>query len=173
MEQRINNHSKREIVASIYEEYSEALKRYFCSYTHDIAVAEDMLQDLFLKVMNLEVLNVDASRSLLFTMARHMIVDDVRHKTFVRERQKQFIYSISNLEQDSVVKKIEAADILSFERIRLAMMPVKRANIYKMYKHDDISTDEIARTLNLSKRTVETQIYLSTKDIKSYLKRII
>lgn len=69
--------------------------------------------------------------------------------------------------------RVEAKDILRFESKRLAAMPKKRANIYKMYKHDEVSADEIALQLNLSKRTVETHIYLSTKEMKQYLCRII
>ena len=34
-------------------------------------------------------------------------------------------------------------------------------------------TEKIAETLSLSKRTVETHIYLSTKDMKSYLRKIV
>ena len=72
-----------------------------------------------------------------------------------------------------MAQRIEAADILSFERQHLAEMPAKRAAIYKMYKHEEMTTDEIVEKLQLSKRTVETHIYLSTKDMKAYLRKII
>ena len=42
-----------------------------------------------------------------------------------------------------------------------------------MYKHDGKTADEIAEMLNLSKRTVETHIYLSTKEMKGYLRKIV
>lgn len=171
--ERNDNLQNRGLVASIYKKYYADLKQYLVSYTHDVMAAEDMLQDLFVKVMSLDVISDETAKNLLFVIAKRMIIDDARHKAFVRETEKQMMYSISSMDNNSVVRRIEAADILSFEQKHLAQMPAKRANIYKMYKHEEMTTDEIVEKLNLSKRTVETHIYLSTKDMKSYLRKII
>lgn len=171
--ERNDNLQNRGMVASIYKKYYADLKQYLVSYTHDVMAAEDMLQDLFVKVMSLDVISDETAKSLLFVMAKRMIIDDARHKAFVRESEKQLSHTMSGMEDHSMAHRIEAADILSFERRHLAEMPVKRANIYKMYKHDGMTTDEIVEKLNLSKRTVETHIYHSTKDMKAYLRKII
>ena len=163
----------RTLVASIYKKYYTDLKQYLVSYTHNVMAAEDMLQDLFVKVMSLDVISEETARNLLFVMTKRMIIDDARHKAFVRETEMQMACSMSIMDNDSVVRRVEAADILSFEHKHLEEMPAKRAAIYKMYKHEEMSTDEIVETLQLSKRTVETHIYLSTKDMKSYLRKII
>lgn len=163
----------RTVVSSIYKKYYTDLKQYLVSYTHDVMAAEDMLQDLFIKVMSLDVISEETARNLLFVMTKRMIIDDARHKAFVRETEKQMACSMSFMDNDSVVRRVEAADILSFEHKHLEEMPAKRAAIYKMYKHEEMSTDEIVEKLQLSKRTVETHIYLSTKDMKSYLRKII
>ena len=168
-----NNQQNQDIVASIYSMYYNDLKLYLLSYTHDVMAAEDMLQDLFIKVMSLEVISEDTAKNLLLVMAKRMIIDDARHKAFVRETEKQLMASMESMDHSSMVQRIEAADILSFERQHLAEMPAKRAAIYKMYKHEEMTTDEIVEKLQLSKRTVETHIYLSTKDMKSYLRKII
>jgi len=171
--ERNDNLQNRGLVASIYKKYYADLKQYLVSYTHDVMAAEDMLQDLFVKVMSLDVISDETAKNLLFVMAKRMIIDDARHKAFVRETEKQLMYSMSSMDNNSAVRRIEAADILSFERQHLAGMAPKRAHIYKMYKHDGMTTDEIVEKLQLSKRTVETHIYLSTKDMKSYLRKII
>lgn len=171
--ERNDNPQNRSVVASIYKKYYLDLKQYLVSYTHDVMAAEDMLQDLFIKVMSLDVISEDTAKNLLLVMAKRMIIDDARHKAFVRETEKQMKCSMSSMDNNSVVRRVEAADILSFESKHLEEMPAKRAHIYKMYKHDGMSTDEIVEKLQLSKRTVETHIYLSTKDMKSYLRKII
>lgn len=167
------NLQNREMVSSIYKMYYTDLKQYLVSYTHDVMAAEDMLQDLFVKVMSLDVIANGTAKNLLFVMAKRMVIDDARHKAFVRKTEKQMMSSMCNLDTNSPVRRIEAADILSFERKHLAEMPAKRAHIYNMYKHEGLSADEIVEKLQLSKRTVETHIYLSTKDMKSYLRKII
>ena len=171
--ERIDNLQNRGLVASIYQKYYADLKQYLVSYTHDVMAAEDMLQDLFLKVLGLDILTEETAKNLLFVMAKRMIIDDARHKAFVRETEKQLMLSMASMDASSVAHRVEAADILSFERKYLDEMPRKRANIYKMYKHDGMTTDEIVEKLQLSKRTVETHIYHSTKEMRDYLRKII
>lgn len=163
----------RSVISSIYKKYYSDLKQYFVSYTHEMMAAEDMLQDLFIKVMSLDIISEETAKNLLFVMAKRMIIDDARHQAFVRETEKQLACSMSSMDNNSVVRRVEAADILSFEQKHLAKMPAKRAAIYNMYKHEEMTTDEIVEKLQLSKRTVETHIYLSTKDMKTYLRNII
>lgn len=163
----------RSVISSIYKKYYSDLKQYFVSYTHEMMAAEDMLQNLFIKVMSLDIISEETAKNLLFVMAKRMIIDDARHQAFVRETEKQLACSMSSMDNNSVVRRVEAADILSFERKHLAEMPAKRAAIYHMYKHEEMTTDEIVEKLQLSKRTVETHIYLSTKDMKTYLRNII
>ena len=167
-----NNQPDMEVVASIYKMYYNDLKLYLLSYTHNTMAAEDMLQDIFLKVMSLDIITIDTAKSLLLVMAKRMIIDDARHKAFVRESERHIKDSINQLER-SPMQRIEAADMLSFEQRHLAKMPAKRANIYKMYKHNGIPADKIADMLSLSKRTVEAHIYMSTKDMRSYLRKIV
>ena len=171
--ERKNNLQNRSVVSSIYKKCYSDLKQYLVSYTHDVMAAEDMLQDLFIKVMSLDVISEETAKNLLFVMAKRMIIDDARHKAFVREAEKQLMASMESMDNHSVARRVEAADILAFERQHLERMPAKRAAIYKMYKHEDMTTDEIVEKLQLSKRTVETHIYLSTKDMKAYLRKII
>ena len=102
-----------------------------------------------------------------------MIIDDARHKTFVRESERNIAYTMDSLYEQSPAQRVEAADMLSFERSHLAQMPAKRARIYEMYKHEELPADKIAEMLSLSKRTVETHIYLSTKDMKAFLRKIV
>ena len=83
-----NNQQNQEIVATIYNMYYNDLKLYLLSYTHDVMAAEDMLQDLFLKVMSLDIISLDTAKSLLLVMAKRMIIDDARHKAYVRESQQ-------------------------------------------------------------------------------------
>lgn len=168
-----NNQQNQDIVASIYSMYYNDLKLYLLSYTHDVMAAEDMLQDIFLKVMSLDIITPDTAKGLLLVMAKRMIIDDARHKAFVRESERNIASFITQQYEQSPAQRIEAADILSFESRHLAEMPAKRANIYKMYRHDEMPAEKIAETLSLSKRTVETHIYLSTKDMKSYLRKIV
>ena len=66
--ERNDNPQNRSVVASIYKKYYSDLKQYLVSYTHDVMAAEDMLQDLFIKVMSLDVISEDTAKNLLLVM---------------------------------------------------------------------------------------------------------
>ena len=173
MEQKKQLRPDGKLISSLYNEYADDLRRYLCSCLHNMDDAEDMLHDLFIKVMDIEVIPEKSVHSLLFIMARRMVIDLQRHRAFVRKSQERFLKYNSYMDEDSLVRRVESADLLSFEQRYLSQLPVKRACIYKMYKHEEMTAQEIALKLNLNKRTVESHIYLSTKEMKSYLKNII
>lgn len=52
-------------------------------------------------------------------------------------------------------------------------MAPKRAEVYELFRHEELSAKEIASRMGISRRTVETHIYLSTKDVRKEVKRII
>lgn len=158
------------VIASTYKSCYDNLLHYLMSYTHDEMAAEDMLQDLYIKMMSLDVISEDTARNLAFVMAKRMIIDDARHKAFVRQQEKNLRQSLSLYDDFSINSKIAHDEIASMESDILAGMAKKRAQVYKMYRHEELTAQEIADKLNLSKRTVETHIYNSTKEVRTKLK---
>lgn len=164
-------HQDSHLIACIYNRYYIDLKMYFMSYTHNVMEAEDMIQNLFLKVMTIDTITYDTAKGLLFVMAKRMVIDDARHKTIVRNVEKELRYS-QNYYVSSPAVRMEASNILSLVNQHVDTLPTKRAHIYRMNKCEGMTTDEIATELNLSKRTVETHIYLSSKAVKNFLRKI-
>lgn len=162
----------REIIASVYSQYASDLKRYFLSYTHDVMAAEDMVQDLFMKVMNLDVIAEDTTHSLIFVMARRMIIDDARHKAYVRKAEHYLMLTASCYDSYSVLRKMSCDEIRTAEQVALKRMAPKRAEVYELFRHEELSAKEIASRMDISHRTVETHIYLSTKEVRREVKKI-
>lgn len=169
--EKASNRSNNTLVASIYKRYYTDILCYFRSYTQDVMAAEDMVQNLFVKVMAMDTITNDTAKNLLFVMAKRMIIDDTRHKAFVREAEKDLRQRLA-FYTSSTVHRIEASNILNLLSSHLDTMASKRARIYKMHKWDGLTADEIAQQTNISKRTVESHIYLSSKEVKSFLEKI-
>ena len=146
---------------------------YLAGYTHDAMDAEDMAQDIFVKMLSIGVVTEATAEALLFVMARRMIIDDARHKAFVRQGMKQLAYTVSRYDTHSVARRLEVDEVLARERAVLARMAPKRARVYEMYRHEELSAKEIAARLDISCRTVETHIYLSTKEMRRQMRRIV
>jgi len=162
-----------EVVASIYKRCYDKLLAYLAGCTHDTMDAEDMAQDIFVKMLSIGVVTEATAEALLFVMARRMVIDDARHKAFVRQGMKQLACTVSQYDTHSVARRLEVDELLERERAVLARMAPKRARVYEMYRHEELSAKEIAARLDISRRTVETHIYLSTKEMKRQMHGIV
>lgn len=165
--------TNREIIATLYKSSYDDLKRYLTSYTHDVMAAEDMAQDLFIKMMSIDIITEDTARNLAFTMAKRMIIDDARHKAFVRKQEKNLRETASIYDSFSITSKIAHDEIALMENQILDNMAPKRASVYRMYRHEELTAQEIADKTGLSKRTVEVHIYLSTKQVREQLRKAL
>ena len=161
------------LIGQLYSDNYHDLKQYVLGYTHDEMRAEDMIQNLFIKVMTLDTLKSETARSLLFVMANRMIVDDARHRAFVKRLHDGVRLTMSESCPATAVERITCGQIESYEMQHLQAMPPQRALVYKMWRRDDMTVGNIAKTLNLSRRTVENHLYLSRKEMKDYLRRVI
>lgn len=158
---------RKDIIAEIYKMYFNDVKFYFFKYTHDEMRAEDMTQDLFVKLMSYEDMIVgETARSFVFTIARRMVVDDVRHCEFVRRATLDYQHKMDENRFWQDCETLECKQIKEMERAFLAGLPVKMAQVYRMTRFDEKSSDELASELGISKRTVEYHLFVSRKEIR-------
>lgn len=158
------------LITSLYNSYCDQLRRYFCSYLHDMQAAEDMTHDLFLKVMAIDTIQESTGKQLLFSMAHNMIIDDARHKAFVRRESERLHHEQQLCDNHTPARQLEGRQMLERVRQRIDAMPQRRASIFKMYREEELCAQEIADRLGISRRTVEVHIYQSTKEIRAYRK---
>lgn len=170
MEKTTLNQQKTNLVAKIYEKYLPELKLYFVNYTHDMMEAEDMVQNLFLKVMRLDLICESTARNLLFVTAHRMIIDDVRHQAYVRLAEQRLRDGSEVMDSFSVYDEMERQQVLALENRHLQEMAKKRAHVYRLWREEK-TMKEIAEEMNISVRTAETHVYLATREMKEYIRR--
>lgn len=171
--EQVSTNCDMNLIDRLYRSCYHDLKMYIMGYTHDEMCAEDMVQELFIKVMKVDSLTSKTARNLLFVMAGRMIVDDARHKAFVRRLHDGVAQVMDKYDSVSVVERITCRQIEEHEERRLLTMAPQRALVYRMWRKEDLTAGEIADRLNLSKRTVENHLYLSRKEMKESLKHVI
>jgi RNA polymerase sigma-70 factor (ECF subfamily) len=167
------DNDKREFIGHLYEASRSDLQKYFLAAVHNAEDAEDMVQDLFIKVLGLDILVEETARQVIFVMARNMIIDHYRHRRFVQESLAYHSQQASQYITPSPERRIEASDLLHLEQQHTLGMSHKRALVYNLYLHENMSAKEIAEQIGLNRRTVESHIYMATKDVRQYLRNII
>ena len=139
--------------------------------------AEDITQTVFITLWEKrESVNHDVDIApLLFTMAKnHVYRHTEQQLRFLKYEQEQKQNSSESSDIESQVNSQFLENILA-EIIK--ELPDKRRNIFLMSRKEGFSNKEIASQLQLSEKTVETQIrrsvqYLKEKMVK-YMKSII
>lgn len=166
---QVKNGSK-DAFKQLYNQYAERIHRFAFSYLKSDLEAEEMVQEVFLKLWNNKY-KLDSShniKSFLFKIAVNTIYDFIRRKN-VEQAFHDFLASGSS-NSDETWQEVVYNDMLAQIKQLIQMMPDQRRKIFIMSKEEDMSNDEIAKALNLSKRTIENQLYRATSFLKKNLK---
>lgn len=171
MENSINI-KRRTIVDEAYRKYREMLVVYVNKRIHDMEDSEDIVQDAFIKILNIEDMICETTvKSLVFTAVQNLLVDRLRRRVR-KSKAYSYLYDCSAHSVESTEQKINAKNILSIECLRMNALPPACRKIYYMNRFKDMTADEIAQELSLSRRTVEAQIFKGRKRVRTYLKAV-
>lgn len=132
--------------------------------------AEGVVQEVFLRIWRNRS-NLDSSLSFnayIIAIVRSIVIKQARkHARFIAFQQ----YAINYLPGDTN----ETEDYVIFtdldERSTKAIdqLPAKQKQVFMMKNFEHLTVDEIAEKLDISKRTVENQIYRATKILRESL----
>lgn len=154
----------------LFEGYYHNLGRYVFNLTGSIAVAEEIVQDTFIKVwLKREFLiEIKNFSNYLFILCRNHTYNELQKKATERN-------FIDRLNQRNIALEInDAPDTLS-EKYRelvdeaIEKLPPQAQKVYLMSRDERMKYEEIARTLNISPVTVKKHIQYANKFIAADL----
>ena len=153
---------------SLFESYSQKLYRFSYSYLKAEAEAEDVVQEVFLKLWeNRSRLKTGTSfQSYLFTIAFNSIRKNFNKKAFQEKFQSE-LFDFLSAENPSFENIPDFEALLSQLDELIDQMPDRRKEIFIKRKKEGKSVKDIAMELNISPKTVENQI----TEAMNYLKR--
>ena len=96
-----------------------------------------------------------------------MIYDLLRHKR-VERSYLNFCAVRYEVHGNSTWHSVVYNEMITTLNGLVLKMPVERQKIFRLSRENGLTNDEIAVRLNLSKRTVENQLYRATEYLKKY-----
>ncbi len=163
-----------EAVAQLVERHSRGLHRYLTGMVGEPALAEDVLQDTWLRVMErLDRYNTKYSfRAWLYAVARNRAIDLLRQRTRLSRRTEparrdaeEWIDPVERVADPapSPLEQLAEQDLQQRVVELLPRLPAGSREVLTLRFQEDLMLDEIATVLKLPTATVRTRLYRGLK----------
>lgn len=155
----------------IFNCYHKRLHYFIFSFVKSEFVAEDILQEVMIKVW-LKRTTIDLSSSFdsyLYTIARNQTYNHLRKISNQESLKKEVWRNIKsfNRQTEDTILLSEYNEIVDDI---LNNLPAKKRNIYILSREQGKSNQEIADLLNISQKTVKNHLWKTLQLIKAQLK---
>ena len=150
--------------AEIYKRYAPGMRRFVAGMIKDRAKAEDIVQNIFLRLMTTRPVfeNAAAFKNWLFVCARNEVISTLRSKW---ESQVEKVEALP----ETVSEGIQPETSRSLLNAILARMPRRRSEVFRMSKLEGLSVGEIAARMGISERTVQKHLEIASREVRRHL----
>jgi len=158
-------------------ERREQLVLFLAARTRDMSTAEDLAQELYLKVAAAEAGEVRAPEAMLYRMAANLMIDHARSRQ--RSARRSAEWRQENREvvgHEEVVTEPPADEaLIGKERVRqltaaVAELPPKMGQAFRLHKLEGMSQAETAHVMGVSTKMVEQHIAAAVKNLTQRLR---
>ncbi len=155
---------------AIYRKYSLRLFGFILRLVKDRDVAEDLLQEMFIKVwQNRSGIDLEKSyHTYLFTIAKHLVYNYIR-RTSLKVQVAAYITSQSSELYSHVEEQLYFREFNEALQQAIDSLPPRRRDVYIRCKVTGMSYQQAADELGCSVAAVNAHIVKATKTIKDHL----
>jgi RNA polymerase sigma-70 factor, ECF subfamily len=158
----------KETFENIFRAYYTDMLNYAFSFTHDITIAEEIVQDIFLSLWE-NRFQREINPPVKNYLIRAVKNQSINYKT--RKLEKSHLFSVVE-EKDKIqdVFSIEQPkDVHKLIRKGIQALPPKCQTIFLLSRFTSLTYHEIAEFMDVSVKTVETQMSIALKRMKEFL----
>ncbi len=153
----------------LYDRFHHDLFRFAQNTVKSQALAEDIIQDTFIKVWDKRAqLDHDKSiKSYLFTICRNLCLDSLQKAANTESLRTEIIENYEAQIDDNELGLHNEALL----RQAINSLPTQRRLVFEKAKLENLSYDQIAAELGISKGTVSDHLVKAMRAVREYLKK--
>ena len=168
--------NSQDIITQYYQQHRGELLSYVSSRLHGATEAEDIVQDVFLRLLSNPHSTLLTPHStllspLVYTMARHLICDYYRRRKPRKDYEDELQYTaptvVSGTDSLVAIHEVERAIEQGLSRL-----PSICSEIYHLHLYDNMQVSDISRTLGQPYKTVEYRLGLARKEVRKRLRNV-
>ena len=157
----------KKLLQQLYEKYRKELYLYICSLCHDTVLADDLLQETFLKAILSLSDNHTNMRAWLYMVARNLYFNYAK-----KESKKVYIENENELENEVDTDLLDRMIFNDKKKVlyqALNHLPEKKREILTLQYFGELSQKEIAAVLHITPENVRVLAYRAKCELKTYM----
>ena len=156
--------SNQGVFELVFNYYYSGLVVFADRMIKNTAVSEDIVQSVFLKFWETrEIIEVRSLRSYFVQCVKNKCIDHLRNQQVKNRFDAHYSETEIVFTEDDLWTKSELSHLLE---VAIANLPPRCREVFWMSRYENLKIAEIADKLNISKRTVETQISNALKILR-------
>ncbi len=156
--------SNQGVFELVFNFYYSGLVVFADRIVKNTAVSEDIVQSVFLKFWeSRETIDIRSLRSYFVQCVKNKCIDHIRNQQVKQRFDSHYQETETVFQDDDFWTKNELAHLLD---VAIADLPPRCREVFWMSRYENLKIADIADKLNISKRTVETQISKALKILR-------
>ncbi len=160
------------ILTGVFMEKRGALLRYFTMRLSSEAAAEDLVQDIYVRLATSDIGPIENPVAFLYRLGTNLMLDRVKQRRRAEVRDDAWQASRTTRAGGEDVANEPAADDALAERQRLALLmrglealPPQRQRAFRLHKLEGLSHSATAETMGISRSAVEKHIIAALRQL--------
>jgi RNA polymerase sigma-70 factor (ECF subfamily) len=154
----------------VFKTHAKDLRRFIYYKTRDIAAAEDIVQDAFVKIWeDCRNIRFETVKGLLYTIANNLFLNKVKHLKVVHKHQQHHGDETNHESPEYMLLQQEFQERLTKA---VAGLPDIQREVFLMSRIDRKKYKEIAVILNISTKAVEKRMHNALRSLQEQLGKI-
>ena len=163
----------RAVVEQLFRQHYRALCAYVRDYVHSMDAAEEIVQEVFLKVWEI-ARKGDAqivTRAYLYAASRNHAVSVLRHERVVGAHEEKIVFHAKTDPKPPTIEDEIALDALTrAAQAAIARLPEKRRQVFLLSRESGLTYAEIAQVMGIAPKTVEQHMACAFKSLRASLR---
>jgi RNA polymerase sigma-70 factor (ECF subfamily) len=153
----IDDRRLRDRFGALFRQFYPALCSFVVQYVRSRAVAEELVQDLFLRLWERRESWQDAmpSRSYLYQAARNRAFDHIKRQ---RVAERESLELVEETDPPAAEAELDAQDLRAALDRAIEQLPPRTREVFVLSKGHGLTYPQIAEALTISVKTVEAQM---------------
>jgi len=159
---------------TMFRVYYPRLCRFVCHYVKSLEIAEEIVQDIFLAIWeNRERWNpVGRVRTYLYRAAKNRALNHLKHYR-IENRFRRMRLVLKEESQSTPDEALQNKELLAAIEQGIEALPERCRLIFTMHRQEGLTYTEIAEILDISIKTVETQMGRALKSLRNRLQSFL